>query len=140
MKITREKHLDHMVRIVPLIVMGYAIQCYIISGMETPIGSTSLIVLGGLLCMMIAGFVTYDIKHQVVLSDQGLEISFFHWKRSIPYSQVYTVTNSSPETHFSTITILCEKKKLRFYFVDDAAKFCKTIEEKRFPKQEKAAA
>lgn len=131
MKITREKHLDHMVRVVPLIVMGYAIQCYIISGMNTSIGANSLLVLGGLLISMIAGFIFYDMKHEVVLNDFSMTTSFLGMKKEIPYADIFEIQNSSPQHNFGTLLIRSKTGKFKFYFVDEADKVKTMIDQKR---------
>jgi hypothetical protein len=140
MKLTREKHLDHMVRVVPIIVLGYAIQGYIIKGMDTPIGGTCLMVLGGLLVSMIIGFITYDVKHTIELQDSQIEIQFFHWKKVIHYQDILTVENTSPQHHFGTITLKTTKGTQRFYFVDKAEKVKELLNKKREVPSEKLAA
>lgn len=140
MKVTREKHLDHMVKVVPLIVMGYALQCYIISGMNTSIGSTSILVLGGLLGAMIAGFITYDVKHQVTLSEDHLEISFLAYYVKIPYSEIQEIKKPGNEQNFGTLIFHCEGSKHRLYFIDDADKVKAFIDEKKTKTTELKAA
>lgn len=140
MKLTREKHLDHMVRVVPLIVLGYALQCWIISGMNTPIGSTSLMVLGGLLCSMIVGFITYDTKHQVSFDETSLTIEFLGLKKEIPYSEIHQVVITNPQHNFGSIMLNCKSGRHRLFFVDEVEKVTAFLEEKRHPKSEKIAA
>ncbi len=140
MKLTREKHLDHMVRVVPIIVLGYAIQGYIIKGMETPIGGTCLMILGGLLVTMIIGFITYDVKHSIELKDSEIEVSFFNFKKMISYQDILTVENTSPQHHFGTITLKTTKGTTRLYFIDEADKVKEFLNKKREIPAEKLAA
>ena len=51
--ITREKHLDHLVKVVPLIVLGYGVQSYLLMQMKGPFGSTTLFVLGAMMIFWI---------------------------------------------------------------------------------------
>src|SRR6218665_3902162 len=88
-KLTREKHLDHMVRVVPFIVMCYAVQSFIILKMSpTNFSSISLSILGGFLAFMIGGFITYDLKHQVTFHEDHLVMTFLGWKKIIPYQDI----------------------------------------------------
>lgn len=133
MKISREKHLDHMVKVVPVIVFGYALQCYIISGMNSAVGGTTLLILGALLCMMIMGFITYDIKHEVKFTDAGMDIEFLGTKTHVPYTEITDVQNSSPGHTFGSITVKCGRKMYKVYFIDEADKVKAFIEAKRSP-------
>lgn len=118
--ITREKHLDHMVRVVPLLFFGYVIQVFFLSKMQTALGMASLVFLGVSLASMIGLFVIYDLKHQVTLFEDRLEINFFGFKKSIRYSEIDEIKASTPDESFSTILIRHERKKTRIYFVDSS--------------------
>lgn len=122
MNITREKHLDHLVRVVPLIVLFYAIQSYVIMKIDGgPFSSTSLTVLGGLLALMISGFIFYDIKHQVVLKEDSLEIHFLG-KKTIFYHDILDCLVHDPDESFSNVKIKTTHGTFTFFFVDEAEK------------------
>ena len=140
MKLTREKHLDHMVRVVPIIFLGYALQCWIINSMNTPIGGTSLMVLGGLLGAMIGGFIYHDVTSVIVLEETHIRMSFMGLKKSVSYSDITKVINTSPQHNFGTIMIVGSFGHHRFFFVDDADKVMEMIEKKRLPVEMKEAA
>ena len=90
--ITREKHLDHMVRVVPFIVFCYAVQCFVIMKVSPGSFSTiSLSILGGFLALMIAGFITYDVKHQVILNEGSLNIRFLGSDKTILYDDIWLI-------------------------------------------------
>lgn len=130
--ITREKHLDHMVRVVPFIVFCYAIQCFALMKMSPgEFTSTSLSILGGFLVFMISAFITYDLKHQVTFSENHLEIKFLHIQKSISYDEIWSVEVSDPGQSFSTLTLHSKHGKISFFFVDEAEKIKKFIEEKK---------
>lgn len=141
--ITREKHLDHMVKVVPLIVFAYAIQCYFIAQMgPVEYATTGLLFLGACLGMMIAAFVTYDLTHIVKLDDEGLsiEMKWLGYRREMKFSELSEIHVSEPGESFSTIKIVSKSgKKYGFYFVDDAEKIKAWIEEKRAPEMKLAA-
>jgi hypothetical protein len=131
-QVTREKHLDHMVRVVPFIVFCYAVQCYVIVQMApTNFSSFGLTILGGMIALMVTGFITYDLKHQIVFYENELKVSFFSKVKTIRYEDIWVIEVTDPSENFSTLTLRGENKKDTFYFVDDAEKIKKWIEEKK---------
>jgi hypothetical protein len=133
--ISREKHLDHMVRVVPFIVTLYAIQCYFIINMEkTAIASDALLFLGLCLISMISMFITYDLTHIVNFSENSIEISV-HWagyKKTLSISEISKVEVIDPGQSFSTIVLISKNgEKHKIFFIDDADKIKKWIEEKQ---------
>ena len=133
-KLTREKHLDHMVRVVPFIVMCYAIQSYIILKLSpTEFSSITLSVLGGFIASMILCFVTYDLKHEVFFHEDKMSCHFFHTHHSIRYQDIYEVEVKEPGERFTTVILSTSEGKFSFYFVDDAQKIKEFIEAKKYP-------
>lgn len=130
-QITREKHLDHLVRVVPIIVLAYAVHSYILLQMEGPLGPDMLMIMGGLLVMMISAFVAYDVHHEVTLYEDRLEIKFLGLKQIIPFDDILTVHAYRPEDSFGTIFIQGKRQHARLYFVDDADKIKKWIEQRK---------
>jgi len=129
---TREKHLDHMVRVVPFIVLCYAIQCYVIYQMAPDEFSTlGLTVLGGFLAFMVGAFIIYDLKHKVEFQADGVSISFLGSHKLISYEDIWSVEIKDPGENFSTMVMTGQDQKHTFYFVDDAEKIKKWIEEKK---------
>jgi hypothetical protein len=128
----REKHLDHMVRVVPFIVFCYAIQCFAIMKVSPgEFSSISLSILGGFLACMIAAFITYDLKHQVQFFESHLEVRFFSSHKVISYEEIWSVELKDPGQSFSTVTLVTVSGKVSFYFADDAEKIKKFIESKK---------
>lgn len=121
-KASREKHLDHMVRVVPLLFLGYALQAYFLSHMNTSLGSNAIIFLGLALAGMIALFVCHDLKHQVTIFEDRLELHFFFYKKIIPLASIDRVLITTPKESFSNLIIFHGTKKTRIFFVDDAEK------------------
>ena len=127
--ITREKHLDHMVRVVPFIVFCYAVQCFVIMKVSPGSFSTiSLSILGGFLALMIAGFITYDVKHQVILNEGSLNIRFLGSDKTILYDDIWLIEINEPGQTFSTMRIQAAQGKVTFYFIDDSEKIKQWIE------------
>lgn len=131
--ITREKHLDHLVRVVPLIVMGYAIQSYILLQMETAIGMGSILFLGVALAAMVAGFVTYDLKQKVTIFEDRLESEFFFFRKTIYFHEITSVDISETKQTFASIIIRTGKKKKVYYFIDQPEDIRNLIQEHKTP-------
>lgn len=120
-KVTREHHLDHMVRMVPIIVLGFAIQCYVLYQNPHFIGWTMPALAFGLITMITA-FVSYDIKHHVTLMETGIEVNFII-QTHITYEEIVKVETSHEDGTFGTLTIHCvQGKKHKFFFVDNVTK------------------
>jgi hypothetical protein len=143
LSVTREKHLDHMVRVVPFIVTAYAIQCYFILQLGSQeFGSNGLMFLGGMLTCMISGFIAYDLTHVVKFHEEAIDISvkWLGYHRTIAYQDIIKVEVLDPGQSFSTMKIETkEGKKIGIYFVDDADKIKAWLEQKRFPEFKAAA-
>ena len=137
--LTREQHLDHMVKVVPLLVLCYGLQCYAILNMKNAgMAGTFLAISGVCLALMIGAFICYDLKHQVTFFEDHLRIQFFSLVKVIPYSAVDSVEVSEPSGTFSKIIINHHSGRTRFYFVDDAAAIKKWIDARNV-EQSKAA-
>lgn len=141
--ITREKHLDHMVRVVPFIVCAYAIQCYFINRIASiDFAVDGLFFLGGCLVAMIAGFITYDLTHVVKLEEETFSVSvkWLNYKKTYNYLDITLVEISEAGQNFATLTLTTNTgKKLGFYFIDEPDKLKAWLEKKRLPELQAAA-
>jgi hypothetical protein len=133
--VTRENHLDHMVKVVPFIVCAYAIQCYFISSVEPEVFAIKgLFFLGACLVAMIAGFVAYDLTHVVKIEEESfsVSVSWLNYNKTYQYHEISSVKVSESSQSFATVTVsLANGKKINVFFADDADKIKKFIEEKR---------
>lgn len=118
--LTREKHLDHMVKVVPLIVLMFGIQGYILTKIHKDLGGVAIFALAGCLISMIAAFITYDVKHQVTFLEDHFEMSFFALKKSVSYSDIVSVSISESNQTFASLRIRTKTGKHTFLFIDDA--------------------
>jgi hypothetical protein len=141
--ITREKHLDHMVRVVPFIVTAYAIQCYFILQLDSQeFGVNGLFVLAGMLIAMISSFIIYDLTHAVKFQENSITISveWLGYKKDIFYHELIEIEVSDPGQSFSTLKLKTKAgKKYGFFFIDDADKIKIWLEQKRTPEMQVAA-
>lgn len=130
--ITREKHLDHMVRVVPFIVLCYAVQCFAILKLgPSEITIISIMVLGGFLALMIAGFITYDLRHNVTFFKDELHTRFFVFNHIIRYEDILNIEINEPKQSFATLTIKTKNGKHTYYFVDEADKIKEWLESQK---------
>jgi hypothetical protein len=141
--ITREKHLDHMVKVVPFIVAAYGLQCYIIMQMSTlSFSSNGLLFMGLCLVLMIGAFITYDLKHKVALYEDHIDasINIFNYRKQIFYQDISTVQVSEKNQTFASLIIKTHQgKKITFHFVDDADKIKQWLDQKCFTNLKAAA-
>lgn len=142
-KISREKHLDHMVKVAPIIVGIYALQCFFIMKMgPQEFAVNGIMFLGACLASMIIGFITYDMTHAVNFYETHLEaeIKWLKYSQKISYYEIEQIEVSDPGQSFSTFCLtLKDGKKHTFYFVDDADKIKTWLEEKHSQKSLKVA-
>jgi hypothetical protein len=141
--VTREKHLDHMVRVVPFIVCAYALQCYFIVKLgPVEFAMDGLFFLGGCLVSMIMAFVTYDLTHVVKFQEDSfsVSISWLNYEETYNYQDILLVEVSDVGQTFATINLTAKNgKKFAFYFVDEPDKIKAWIEKKRTPEMQLAA-
>lgn len=131
LKLSREKHLDHMVRVVPLIVLGYALQSYVLLQMKSPLSMNAVFVLGASLIAMIGAFVAYDVKHEVEFFEDHFTVGFFGIKKKISYSEVKSVVVKETEQTFTSLKIQTTHASFHFRFVDNALEIKHHIEAPR---------
>ena len=121
--VTREKHLDHMVRVVPIIFLVYGMHGFLMVRHMGPVGSELSLMTGISLGLMIAMLVLYDTKHKVTLFDGYLEVNFlFFNKKTISFSDISQVEVMGPTESFQTVVFKTDHNKMTLYFVDDAHK------------------
>lgn len=141
--ITREKHLDHMVKVVPFIVCAYALQCFFIMKLgPVEYAIDGLFFLGGCLISMITAFVTYDLTHVVKFHDENFTVSinWLNYHRTYVYQDLTMIEVSEAGQTFATVTLTTRSgKKFGFYFVDEADKIKAWLEKKRLPEMQAAA-
>ena len=128
--VTHEKHLDHMVRVVPMIFTFYVIQCFVMLKISpTDFTQNSLLFLGVFLAVLISSLLFYDLKHKAEISSAHFIVSFMFQHHMIEISDIQSVDVSNPGQSFSTVTLKTSKKKYRIFFVDDAVEVKDFIED-----------
>lgn len=138
--LTHEKHLDHMVKVVPFIALMFGIQGYILTKIHEGLGGAAIFVLAGCLISMITAFITYDVKHQVTFFDDHLEMKFLGLNKKILYTDLVFVGISESNQTFASIQIRGLHFRHTFFFVDDADAVKAFLDSRRTPTDLKAAA
>jgi hypothetical protein len=139
--LTHEKHLDHLVRVVPLLSFAYGVQSYMMLNFARG-GSTGFLIftLGVSLALSVIALVTYDYKCNVFWSSEKVLFKYpwsFHPK-SILMSEISSVEIVGEPEEFQTLILkLKNKRKHTFYFVDNAFELKDSFET---PQTEKLAA
>ncbi|MBY0517034.1 MAG: hypothetical protein K2P81_09010 [Bacteriovoracaceae bacterium] len=132
--LTREKHLDHLVRVVPLLSLAYGIQSYLMMSYAKG-GSTGTLVmfLGVSLALSVMGLVTYDYRHKVTWNGNQFSVKA-PWSfgfKTIEKDKVAEIEIIGAPEEFQTVIVkLKNKQRLVFYFVDNGHEFKASMEEK----------
>ncbi|MFP5490094.1 MAG: hypothetical protein ACLGG0_01235 [Bacteriovoracia bacterium] len=131
-QLTHEKHLNHLVRVVPLLCLAYGMQSYMMMSFAKGGPTGTLVLLLGLsLAMSVMALVTYD-NHYVVKWQEDL---FFvktpwSWKtQQFNRQDIQSIEVIGEVDEFQTVIVkLQNKKRLTFYFVDNGHDFKKSME------------
>ena len=129
--ITREKHLDHLVRVVPLLALAYGIQGYLMMSWSEG-GPTGLLVLslGFSLALSVMFMVGYDQRHQVSFNQEGFQVKapwlFAQGFKSWQEVKEIEIIGTSEE--FQTVVVKLTKGSYTFHFVDNGHEFKKSHE------------
>lgn len=137
--LTREKHLDHMVKVIPFIALMFGVQGYILMKIHEGLGGGAIFLLAGCLIFMITSFVVYDVKHQVSFLEDRLEVDFLGLKKTVFYQDIVSVHVSESNQTFSSLLLVTASGKHRFFFVDDADGIKTFLESQKTPDLKAAA-
>ena len=136
---TREKHLDHLVRVVPLLCLAYGFQSFMMMSYASggPTG-TLVMLLGSSLAMSVLALVGYDLRHQVQWGEQGFSVKA-PWSThasSFQRSQIVEIEIIGAPEEFQTVVVkLQQGRSLTFYFVDNGHEFKADMEASREQRQ-----
>jgi hypothetical protein len=139
--LTHEKHLDHLVRVVPLLCFAYGVQSYMMLSFARG-GSTGLLIftLGISLAVSVMALVTYDYKSIVRWNgEQVMMKSPWNFEfTTVAFQDIQKIDIIGEEDEFQTVIIKVAKKSYTFYFVDNAFELKKTFESLQAPLQHAA--
>jgi hypothetical protein len=129
-RITREKHLDHLTRVVPLLALAYGIQSYLMMKWSQGGPTGFLVVLLGIsLALSVLVLVTYDQRHTVTFGEEGfcVRYSWMFKPRNISKDEIkQIVVVGEPDQFQSVVVSLKTGRKVTFHFADNGEEF-KTV-------------
>jgi hypothetical protein len=130
---TREKHLDHLVRVVPILCLAYGIQSFMMMSYAQG-GPTGKLVflLGVSLALSVLGLVTYDLRHKVSWDAEGFSVGspWYFKSHTIERSLIAQIDVTGAPEEFQTVRItLKDRRRFTFYFVDNGLEFKASMEE-----------
>lgn len=126
-KITREKHLDHLVRVVPLLCLAYGIQSYMMMSYARG-GATGALVflLGVSLALSVVALVTYDHRHHVAWDEKTFEVQapWSFKSTTVSRDSIKNIDVIGGPEEFQTVHVtLHDRRRFVFYFTDNGLDF-----------------
>jgi len=125
--LTREKHLNHLVRVVPLLALAYGIQGYLMMSWAVSEGPTGSLVLslGFSLAVSVLLMVGYDQRHQVAFNREGFVIKapWLFGPKARTWDQVTAIEIIGGPDEFQTVVVKLQRGGHTFYFVDNGHEF-----------------
>ena len=121
-KLERKNHLNHLTKVVPFIVLLFAIQCFLIyhfmGGVEI-FNTVSIIGIG--IISLICSLLYYDYNHHIILYQDHLHIYFSLalTNREIGYDEIENISVGEEGTSFSSVYLnLIDGEKVTLHFID----------------------
>jgi hypothetical protein len=129
---TRNNHLIHMTRVLPLLAIIFMAQCFFIPQAfpELQLGNLYFVMSVALCCGVMALYL-YDTQIQIFIKDQNLhwQIPIFKIKKTYSLLELNTIDVFDPEQPFSNLKLSFGKNKkiLNLYFIDNPEKVIKVL-------------
>jgi len=121
-KVGRDNHLDHIINVLPLITVVYAIQCYIMARISPAAENGDFaLYLAFALISFISALFYYDKNHHVIFYDDHMHVNFslLGTNRIIYYKDIKEIIAPEEECKFSSIMIKTrEQGNHVLHFVD----------------------
>lgn len=138
MQITREKHLQYMVKLIPYLIAAIVVQSYVYFHMfPQHLAQDITVFLGVGVALILLGFGAHDHFHQVKMKENYLEISVkpLKYQEEILYRNI-TAYEIIPTKHgFASVRlILKDGNAVKIYYLDDAENFIQKIKSKQAKK------
>jgi branched-subunit amino acid transport protein AzlD len=131
-QLTHEKHLNHLVRVVPLLCLAYGMQSYMMMSFAKTVPTGTLVLLLGVsLAMSVIALVTYDNYYNVSWADDQFTVKKpWSWKtKTFKRREIQSIEVIGEVDQFQTVIVKFHgKKRITFYFVDNGYDFKKSME------------
>lgn len=131
MEITREKHLDYMVRLMPILLLAYLAQILLylkFAPRQLAIDISVFLAVG--LVLIALAFALYDHFHTVLLHRNHLEIKFpiFKYHEEILYQNIQSIEiKATRHAYYNVKLYLRDGQELRLYYLDDVQELKRCI-------------
>lgn len=135
MKMTREKHLEYMVKMAPFLFFAVVIQIFAYAQFFEPVMARDIgIFLSVGTALILAAFYAHDHFHQVLFQPNFLEVKVgpLKYREEILYRHItgYEITNHPGG--FSNIKLLKKDgSSIRLYYIDNGEEFIHTLKKKQ---------
>jgi hypothetical protein len=141
-KITREKHLNHLTRVVPLLALAYGVQSYLMMKWSQG-GPTGFLVmlLGISLAVSVLVLVTYDQRHTVTFGPDGfcVRYSWMFKPKNVLREEIKQIVVIGEADEFQSVVVALKTgRKVTFHFADNGEEF-KTVLSKPEAREKLAA-
>lgn len=124
--ITRNNHLLHMTRVLPILAIIFIAQCFLIPSAfpELQLGNLYFI-MSVCLCFGVSCLYLYDTQIQIFIKDQSLhwQIPMLKIKKSYSLLELHSIDVYDPEQPFSNLKLSfgTKKKTINLFFIDNPA-------------------
>ncbi len=130
--ISRQGHIDHFFRVIPIIFVIYCAQCFLFKVLFPSDISIQIWIftLGAMLLTMMGIFLNYDLHHKVEVFENQLSVKYplLFINKVINIHEIEDIIVAQPGAPFSNLLLkLNNGKKMTFYFVDEAENVAKLI-------------
>lgn len=135
MKMTREKHLDYMVKMAPFLFFAVVIQIFVYAQFFEPILARDIsIFLSVGTALILAAFYAHDHFHQVLFQPNYLEIRVnpLKYREEILYRNIIGYEITHHPRGFSNVKLLIKNgDPVKLYYIDNGEDFIHTLKKKQ---------
>ena len=142
MQISREKHLQYMVKLVPYLVGAIAVQSYLyFQFFPRDLAQDITIFLTIGVALILAFFMAHNHFHQVEFKENFLEIRIkpLKYQEEILYRNIISYEITPTRHGFATVKLVTKDgKAIQIFYMDDAERFVHGIKKKQAGRREAA--
>jgi len=135
MKMTREKHLEYIVRMAPLLIIAVALQVYVYAQFFEPVEAREIgIFLAIGTALILGSFYAYDHFHQVLFKENYLQIQVkpLKYQTEILYRNIVGYEITHHPSGFSNVKLLLKHgEPVKLYYLDNGDDFIHAIKKKQ---------
>lgn len=134
--VTRTSHIDHVIRLLPLITLLFLGQCFLLKSLIQDIAIGNLCFMMGSILITLVGFMYYyDISHTVEVYPNHIVSNFppFMGQQIINFKDVADIRVADVDMDFSNVKIILHNGDIySVFFVDNPKKFYDVLKNQIF--------